>query len=80
MNELLSAPELAGLLRVPVSWVYSAARTERIPCIRLGKYVRFNYPSVLETLSKTKKHARRKDITTGVQARIFPAVSKTSRQ
>ena len=41
---LLSVEELAELLQVPVSWVYEHTRhrrADRIPSLRLGKYLRF---------------------------------------
>ena len=37
---LLNADELAQILRVPRSWVYS--HLGELPVIRLGRYVRFN--------------------------------------
>jgi hypothetical protein len=49
-HEIIDAAELAKRWRVPVSWVFSATRertprTERIPCIRFGRYVRFEWGS-----------------------------------
>jgi excisionase family DNA binding protein len=41
---LLDADELAQLLRVPRSWVYSHLR--ELPVIRLGRYVRFRRSEV----------------------------------
>jgi len=48
--ELIDAVELASRWRVPESWVRSHTRPrtpkdERIPCIRLGRYVRFRWGS-----------------------------------
>ena len=43
-DELLTPPELAQILKVPLSWVYGRTRRrrgDRLPHIRLGKYVRF---------------------------------------
>jgi excisionase family DNA binding protein len=40
-GRILTPSEVAELLRVPESWVYRAAREGRLPCIRLGRYVRF---------------------------------------
>lgn len=37
---LLTADELARVLRVPRSWVYS--HLNQLPTIRLGRYVRFS--------------------------------------
>ena len=41
---LLDADELAQILRVPRSWVYSHLR--ELPVIRLGRYVRFKRSEV----------------------------------
>lgn len=38
---LLTAKQAAELLNVPASWLYQEARANRIPHIRLGRYVRF---------------------------------------
>jgi excisionase family DNA binding protein len=43
-ERLLTIQEVAGMLHVPVSWVYGRTRkrsVERLPGIRLGKYWRF---------------------------------------
>jgi len=45
--KLIDIRELAALLHVPVSWLYERTRTGTIPCIRLGKYIRFNPQEVL---------------------------------
>jgi excisionase family DNA binding protein len=39
---LLDAGGAAALLSVPASWVLAEARAERIPHVRLGRYVRFD--------------------------------------
>lgn len=49
--ELIDAGELAARWRVPASWVRNRTRArtpsaERIPCLRLGRYVRFEWGSV----------------------------------
>jgi excisionase family DNA binding protein len=38
---LLNAKEAGALLNVPASWVLAQARADRIPHVRLGRYVRF---------------------------------------
>lgn len=48
--ELIDSVELAARWRVPESWIRSRTRVrtpreERIPCIRLGRYVRFRWGS-----------------------------------
>ena len=39
---LLDAQGAAALLNVPASWVLAEARADRIPHVRLGRYVRFD--------------------------------------
>jgi hypothetical protein len=60
--ELVDSAELANRWKVPESWIrnHTRARTpkeERIPCIRLGRYVRFEWgsPQLAEWLAK-KRH------------------------
>lgn len=48
--EVIDAAELAKRWRVPVSWIQNRTRArtpkdERIPCVRLGHYVRFEWGS-----------------------------------
>ena len=38
---LLGAGEAAALLSVRVSWVYEAVRAGRLPCVRIGRHIRF---------------------------------------
>jgi hypothetical protein len=49
-SELIDSTELAARWRLPESWIrnHTRARTpkeERIPCFRLGRYVRFDWGS-----------------------------------
>jgi excisionase family DNA binding protein len=39
---LVDAEAAGGLLGVPKSWVLAEARADRIPHVRLGRYVRFD--------------------------------------
>ena len=63
LHELLTVSDVAGLLRVSKSWVYEHTRsraiapTERLPHIRIGKYVRFDARAVLSFLAR-KSHIR----------------------
>ncbi len=40
-DDLLTAEEVAALLRMTPSWVYAQTRRRRIPHLRLGRYVRY---------------------------------------
>lgn len=45
-TKLLTVEEVAELLRVKVSWVYRHA--DALGAYKLGKYLRFSWPVVLE--------------------------------
>ena len=45
-GELLTAEEVAALLRVTPAWVYAETRRHRIPHIRLGRYVRYRREAI----------------------------------
>ena len=38
---LLRPSEAADLLSVRPSWIYEAVRTSRLPCLRVGRHIRF---------------------------------------
>lgn len=55
LDELMTVSEIAGFLKVPVSWVYERTRrrgVERLPHVKLGKYLRFSMPEVQEWLQR----------------------------
>ena len=45
---LLDAEQAAELLNVPASWVSTEARADRLPHVRLGRYVRFEEDELLD--------------------------------
>jgi len=55
-SQLMTVSEIAEALRVPESWVYERTRrrgSEKMPHIKLGKYLRFELADVrswLETM------------------------------
>lgn len=52
---LLTVQEVADLLKVPVSWVYERTRRrgyEKLPHLKLGKYVRFRLSDIENYLEK----------------------------
>jgi excisionase family DNA binding protein len=52
---LLTADEAAELLGVPKSWVMEQARHDRIPHVRLGRYVRFDEDALLEWVGRRQR-------------------------
>lgn len=53
--ELVDAATLASRLGVHESFVRTAARERRIPCIRIGRYVRFDPTAVATALAGTER-------------------------
>jgi len=57
-EELLTVEEVAQLLKVPRSWVYERTRlrgSERLPHVKLGKYVRFE-ESAIRAWVRARRH------------------------
>ena len=63
LHELLTVEEVAALLKVNKHWVYehtrtrTAAATDRLPHIKIGKYVRFD-PNAVRTFLDRKVRSR----------------------
>ena len=52
-HNLLSVEEISEVLNVPRSWIYERTRITgpgSIPCIRIGKYIRFELDEVIDWL------------------------------
>jgi excisionase family DNA binding protein len=47
---LLRPEEAAALLSVKTSWVYDAVRTGKLPCLRVGRHIRFTRAMLEEWL------------------------------
>jgi excisionase family DNA binding protein len=45
-ERLLTADEVADLLQVTPAWVYAQSRSDRIPHVRLGRYVRYRLDAI----------------------------------
>lgn len=56
--DILTPEELAERLKVSINWVYEKSRTRGkhsglpLPCLRMGRYLRFSWPDVCEWLRK----------------------------
>ena len=58
-DKLLTVSEVASLLSVPVSWVYDRTRArglQRIPHVKLGKYLRFYENAVRNWLTNFQEN------------------------
>ncbi|HEY7829157.1 MAG TPA: helix-turn-helix domain-containing protein [Solirubrobacteraceae bacterium] len=47
---LLRPEEAARLLSVKTNWIYEAVRTGRMPCLRIGRHIRFTRSMLEEWL------------------------------
>jgi len=59
-DELLTVSEIAAFLKVPISWVYERTRRrgiERLPHVKLGKYLRFSMSEIKEWLQKQSRES-----------------------
>jgi hypothetical protein len=59
--DLLTPEQLAERLQVPESWVFEQTRngakvrnSHPLPCIRMGKYIRFSWIAVSEWLQTSR--------------------------
>lgn len=55
---LLTADELQELTSIKRTWWLAEARADRIPHIRAGKYVRFEFPEVVRFLRESSPSLR----------------------
>jgi len=49
-SPLLKPDQAAELLAVRTSWIYEAVRTNRLPCLRIGRHIRFTREMLEEWL------------------------------
>jgi excisionase family DNA binding protein len=58
VEDLLTAEEVAALLKVKPSWVYERIRArkgEKLPHVKLGHYVRFERTAIEEFVKRQRK-------------------------
>ena len=58
VDRLVTVKEVARHLHVPESWVYSKSERREIPCIRVGRYVRFDLDAVLASFAEARTDGR----------------------
>jgi excisionase family DNA binding protein len=54
----LTVQEAAELLRVPVSWLYERTRTNSVPHVKLGKYLRFDRDELAAWVDELRRDGR----------------------
>ena len=55
---LLTAGEVASLMRVSTAWVYAETRRNALPHVRLGRYVRFRRSAIEQWLDDVERGPR----------------------
>ena len=56
---MVGVEELATLLAVKRSWVYEHAKRGKLPCYRVGRYLRFRTSEVVASFEQTGLDAAR---------------------
>ncbi len=56
---LLSADAAAELLAVKPSWIYEAVRAGALPCLKVGRHIRFTRPMLEHWLATRTQTQRR---------------------
>lgn len=56
-DPLLTADEVAALLRVTKAWVYAQTRAQQIPHVPLGRYVRYRRSAVIEWITALERQS-----------------------
>jgi excisionase family DNA binding protein len=64
-NDLLTAGEVASILRVTPDWVYAQTRSGRIPHLRLGRYVRYRRRALIEWMEAMESSSSRQSARPG---------------
>ena len=52
---LLTADEVASLMRVTTAWVYAESRRNALPHVRLGRYVRYRRSAIERWLDESQR-------------------------
>ena len=53
--QLLTADDVANMLGMGTDWIYAQVRADRIPHVRLGRYVRFRADSIDEWICELER-------------------------
>jgi excisionase family DNA binding protein len=57
-DDLLTADEVAAMLRMKRAWVYAETRRGSLPHVRLGRYVRYRRSAVVAWVESIEQGAR----------------------
>ncbi len=61
----LTIDEAAALIRVPKSWLYERTRTNTVPHVKLGKYLRFDQEEFIAWARQFRRDGRGRAVDAG---------------
>jgi excisionase family DNA binding protein len=68
--EWLTIDEAAALIRVPKSWLYERTRSNTVPHVKLGKYLRFDQEEFLTWARQFRRDGRGRSARAGTQGTV----------
>ena len=54
-DKLLTAADVADLMRVTSAWIYAQTRQDAIPHLRLGRYVRYRRSAIEQWMAQIER-------------------------
>jgi len=76
-TKFVTAKELAQILRVPISTIYSWTSNNKIPYLKIGKHLRFDLNKVVEYFEKrTKKDCPQQSVAVKGNKNIYSLKTK----
>ena len=78
-DPLLTAVEVAKLLRVTTGWLYAETRAGRVPHVRLGRYVRYRRSGIERWLATLERESTR-PVTQAPVSDLRPAARARARR
>ncbi len=61
-TEIITASEVAALLRMTPAWVYAETRSNRIPHMRLGRYFRYRRSTIEAWMNELERDSDRQSV------------------
>ena len=61
-TEIITASEVAALLRMTPAWVYAETRRNRIPHMRLGRYFRYRRSTIEAWMGELERDSDRQSV------------------
>lgn len=79
-TEIITASEVAALLRMTPAWVYAETRRNRIPHMRLGRYFRYRRATIDAWMNELERDSNGAPIVLSAQLNRAPAKPAAARR